>query len=533
MKGRTGVLPTTGSGFRPSGPTVWAALTVVFWASGFMQWMPGPVRPILAIFGATAWVRFLIRCPRPGYGFQRAWMWGTVFYLFVLYWLPGTIVRHSRTPPMLAWLAIGLLAVYMGLYWGIWAFGTVIWRKRLYARVRTHSMRILLTAGVAALLGTGLLQIQAVGLTGFPWGWPGYLLTEWLPLVQWTDLWGAIALNGWLILIGGTVLGMDRKHFRTAGVAGIVLLGGPLLYAGWTLPMYRSLSRSARTIHVRIVQPSIPQTEKHDPATAWAWFRRQIRLSRRDPQTSLDLVIWPEASVPFQLAPRTPWWRLLRELQRANRTYLLLGADRWVSTDPPRGHNSAWLLGPRMHIIEYYDKGHLVPFGEYIPLRRWLPFVRRLVPGMIDLMPGAGPRPIQSPWGPLGVHICFESVFPELLRQLTHRGAVLLVTLTNDAWFGRSSGAFQHFLHTRLRAVENRRSLVFVANSGISGWIDPTGRVGVQTRLFTVRAVDVTVPLISEPRTVWTRYGRAFQWGYGAAAVFLLLGGGFFRQQTP
>jgi apolipoprotein N-acyltransferase len=172
--------------------------------------------------------------------------------------------------------------------------------------------------------------------------------------------------------------------------------------------------------------------------------------------------------------------------------------------------NRAFLTSPSAEVLGSYDKVHLVPFGEYVPMKRFLPFVQRLVAAAGDFLPGDKVAPLRFPKGQAGVLICFESIFPELGRAMTKNGATLLVNLTNDAWYGMSSAPFQHFSMAVFRAVENRRPVVRAANTGISAFILPSGKIVEQSDLFTEALLTQEIPLADSGLTLYTRYGDFF-----------------------
>jgi apolipoprotein N-acyltransferase len=190
-------------------------------------------------------------------------------------------------------------------------------------------------------------------------------------------------------------------------------------------------------------------------------------------------------------------------------TYLLAGSP---SVDAKEGrqayYNSAYLVTPEGHAGQRYDKVHLVPFGEYVPLKGILSFAGKMVAQVGDFSAGEKGRTLtwKEDNAPIGVQICFEIIFPGLSRSLAKNGAGMLVNLTNDAWFGRTSAAYQHFSMAVFRAVENRRSLVRCANTGISGFIDPVGRVDAQTSLFEDAVVDREIPELQKT-SIYTRFG--------------------------
>jgi apolipoprotein N-acyltransferase len=172
-------------------------------------------------------------------------------------------------------------------------------------------------------------------------------------------------------------------------------------------------------------------------------------------------------------------------------------------------YNSAYLMTPEGTVGGRYDKQHLVPFGEYVPLGRWLTFVEKLVSGMVDFTPGRSG--VSMPWanGKVGVQICYEVIFPYLARRAVQNGADLLVYLSNDAWYGTSSAPHQLFSMAILRAVETRRSVVRAANTGISGFVDPTGRIIGHTGLFEEATLTAEVPILKK-KTIYARWGDWF-----------------------
>ena len=177
------------------------------------------------------------------------------------------------------------------------------------------------------------------------------------------------------------------------------------------------------------------------------------------------------------------------------------------------------MLSPEKLLTGRYDKRHLVPFGEYVPLKWLLFFLEKLVVGIGDFKPGQGPMTlplsISSEKIPvsIGVPICYEIIFPDLVRRMAKEGANLLVTLTNDAWFGDSSAPYQHFSMAVFRAVENHLPLARAANTGVSGFIGPDGRILEETPIFTQQAMTGSLPLRTAPPTFYTQYGDAFSWG--------------------
>jgi len=186
-------------------------------------------------------------------------------------------------------------------------------------------------------------------------------------------------------------------------------------------------------------------------------------------------------------------------------------------------YNSAYLIDPQGNVLGKYDKAHLVPFGEYVPLKRWLPFLGKLVEQVGDFSRGDIGETIGWTYGKLGVLICYEGIFPDISQTMVRNGANLLVNITNDAWYGRSSAPYQHFSMTVFRAIENRRALIRSANTGISGFVDPVGRILGKTTLFSDAAEVRRVPLMSTV-SLYSRFGDVFAAACLAVAGILFCG---------
>ena len=185
-------------------------------------------------------------------------------------------------------------------------------------------------------------------------------------------------------------------------------------------------------------------------------------------------------------------------------------------------YNSAYLISSAGHVYGRYDKAHLVPFGEYIPLKRWLPFLGKMVEHVGDFKPGKKGNTLHWNNGKLGFLICYEIIFPDLSRAMAKNQAALLVNITNDAWYGRTGAPYQHFSKAIFRAVENRKALVRSANTGISGFIDPVGRVIDSTDLFQDAVRTHNVPLINQT-SFYSRFGDLFAICCLAVMVLIVL----------
>ena len=219
---------------------------------------------------------------------------------------------------------------------------------------------------------------------------------------------------------------------------------------------------------------------------------------------------------------KRPTENVLAGIQQADIDFLIGSPSFRRQDQSVINYNSAYLISPGTKNISKYDKAHLVPYGEYVPFKKWLPFLGKLVAQVGDFRPGKPGKTL--PWknNALGVQICYEIIFPGLSRAMVKNDAVLLINITNDAWFGKTSGPYQHFSITIFRAVENRRALARAANTGISGFIDPVGRILASTPLLEEDAVTRTLPLIHK-KTFYTHFGDLLALACLAGTMFVIL----------
>jgi apolipoprotein N-acyltransferase len=274
-------------------------------------------------------------------------------------------------------------------------------------------------------------------------------------------------------------------------------------------------------VRVALVQGNVEQDQKWDPSRAPGIFESYLRMTRQAIAQGADLVVWPESSTPYPFELEHAAAESIRRLARDARVPILFGSDqieRGVST---RYYNSAYLVRADGSTGAVYRKMHLVPFGEYVPLKRLLFFAEPLVEAVSDFSAGDAAVLMPVDGHPVSTAICYEIVYPDLVRQFVAAGSELLTTITNDAWFGDTSAPHQHFAQAAMRAIENGRYLVRAANTGISGVVDPYGRVVVQSQLFEPAVVTATVTYRTE-KTLYTRTGDLFAYLSALATVVLL-----------
>lgn len=457
---------------------------------------------------APVLVTALSRRPRPAFGW--GWLFGTVSFLVLLRWLGFTFALYSAIPWPLTWAPILALAAYCGLYVGAVA-AAMSWMG--LRRSPTLALAVAPFVWVAAEWVRGHL------LGGFPWGTLGYSQYLRLPLIQIAEVGGVHAVSFVVLAVNAAVAGCLVLPWRRA-VAGVALAAALL---GVTVLFGRSRLAEPATpggVRVAVIQPAIDQPLKWDPNHATATLGIMTSLTREAGAERPDLIVWPETALPVALRRSPDVLAALTDLSRRVRVPLLIGSiDIEVGT-PPRVRNSAFLLTDR-GIVGRYDKMHLVPFGEFVPLSGLIGFVRGWAEFISELEPGSRTVVFPGPPAPFGVVICYEGIFPDLVRDFVKSGARVMVNMTNDAWFGRTDGPWQHLAMYPFRAVEHRIAVVRAANTGVSALIAPNGQILRRLTLYRRGGMSELLPL-RERETLYLRFGEWFAYlalAVGAAAL--------------
>jgi len=455
--------------------------------------------------------------------FRRGMITGMVHYLTLIYWLVPTMRTYGGLSWYLSIPPLFLLSIYLSLYISIFAVAV------------TRIPRIASAMAAAPVFWTGLEYLRACLLSGFPWEFLGHSQYRNLHLIQISDILGVYGIS-FLLVMGNAVFFLllaaltqgrwQGKPIRilhaVSGLAAVLVAGGGVwAYGVFRIQATEKTMAAAPTLRVAVVQGNIDQMIKWDPAFQEQTIEKYLRLSR-SVAPKADLVVWPETAVPFYFLNEPELTdRVIRGV-RENGAYYIIGSPAFERTNGEIAYyNSAYLVSPDGRPSGRYDKVHLVPFGEYVPLRKWLPFVRKLVAHVGDFKIGEkGKTLIMGDSGRrfpatdrydlrIGVLICYEIIFSDLARAAAKNDAGILVNVTNDAWYGRSSAPYQHFSMAVFRAVENRRALIRSANTGISGFVDPIGRISGTTPLFVDAVLARNLPVVSE-KTFYTRMGDWF-----------------------
>jgi len=450
-------------------------------------WITFPVL-VWLIDGAVAEARSG-RISRLRPAFLAGWWFGFGYFLAGLWWVGNAFLVEADEFGWLLPVAVLLFPGALAVLWGLGAALAQLFWIEDWRRV------------FALALGLGAAEwLRAHLLTGFPWNAIGYALTAGEFLMQSASLFGLYALNVIAVAIFAApaviapAIGERRRNFvlPTLAVLSLAALG---LFG--VLRLSQAATAYEPDLTVRIVQPALEQLQKWDPDNKDSVLSTYFRLSAPEgaPLTKGTLLVWPESAFPFALTQDAGVLAAIAELLPAG-TALVTGAYR--EEYPPNGerevYNTIYAIGEDGTILDAYDKVHLVPFGEYAPFSGLLARlgIRQLVPS--SFTPGPFRRALEIPFAPPFLPlICYEVIFSGQLLGEGERPAFLL-NLTNDGWFGRTTGPYQHFHFARVRSVEEGLPLVRGANTGISAVIDPYGRGIAITRLGETRMIDAPIP---------------------------------------
>lgn len=438
--------------------------------------------------------------------FVAGWATGLLHWGLSIFWLTRV-----------TWPGWFLLAAYCALYTG--ALAWIV--RRLSDRTRWWWL-------LAPVAGAGLEYLRSTLATGFAWNAWGVSQYRDVLLIQCADLGGVYAVSFILLAFNAALAATVHRYVRQRGhwgrrphyemMAGLLILAAAYGYG--RVRLHREFPRDD-PLRIGLIQPGIAQQIKWTEEELER-IRGQLRtLSHTALQTGpLNLVVWPETALPDFLREDAEGFEVIQSIATQG-VYLLAGAMdyEWSDDLPPRPRyfNSSFLIDPRGRIIEQYDKQHLVLFGEYVPLEQVFPFLKTFTPIDGSFTPGREATVFKVDGKAFSILICFEDTVAPLARKAVRAGARLLINQTNDAWFDPLSGSLQHMAHSVFRAVENRTPVVRCANTGVSAWIDASGRIRQELRAADgspqtagFLTAPVNVPPSGRPLTFYTRRGDVF-----------------------
>jgi len=477
---------------------------------------------------------YRLREASPRRAFGLGVLAGVGYFLLSLYWLDVAMTTFGHMPRYLSLPVLFLLVGFLALFWG-----TALWAA---VRVRKYcGLEFWITL---PCVWVALEFLRNYVLTGFPWASLGHTQARTLWLAQLSSL-GGVYLVAFVVILSNTVLEALWSWWRQKGplprtglIVWAAVLGLSSIYSAARLSGSPA-PEGARRIRAAVVQGNLD--EKVD-LRGWAGqgfvFMLMLQQSRQAEAEGAELVVWPEGTLPGAVRPGTDTFEpfAIHSVFPKRSELIIGGVTRGSQEGKTVLTNSAFLTGPDLRIRARYDKRHLVPFGEYVPLASILPYEWFIPAGAAFFSPGPDHRPLEASAGKLGMLICYEAIFPEVARETVDLGAQVLVNITNDSWYGFSSAPYQHLAIARMRAVETGRFMLRAANTGVSAVIDPRGRVLeripvglVSTESDRAHPADLvpaarltrTVALL-DGRTVYVVLGDLFAWLCSLAALGLL-----------
>ncbi len=478
-------------------------------------------------------------CGRAGHirrAFLLGWIAGVVHFAIALYWLVRVMIVYGGLSAPVATFVAALLMAYLALFPAIAAWVVAV-------ATRAYGVRGLMLAPAAWV--TGELGRTYIG-GGFPWVLLGYSQVTVLPIAQAASLAGVYGLSMLLAATSGALayalVSTRRRFVPLASVLALVAVLA--VWGAWRVRDGR-LTREGTPVRVAVVQGNIEQDLKWIESMRGPIVSRYLEMSRAALAENARFVLWPESSLPFYFELEPSGVAPIRRLAREARVTFLIGSDqleqvRFIPGQPPpaepaRYYNAAFLVTPDGLTGAVYRKMHLVPFGEYVPVKKLLFFVAPLVEAVSDFSPGDKPATLPVAGHVASTAICYEVVYPRLIADFVDRGSELLTTITNDAWFGRSAAAYQHWDQAAMRAIEQGRYLARAANTGFSGFVDPYGRVLSRSGLFETAVRIGDLRFLTE-RTIYGRIGDSVAYaGLLISIVVLTIGssGRFSRTVLP
>jgi apolipoprotein N-acyltransferase len=484
---------------------------LVAWCAGAIAALAMPplgMWPLLFVtFPVFLWLLDGAATASPRARFALGWLFGFGYFIVAFHWIAFAFLVDAETYLWMMPFAVGGLAGGMAIYWGLAALAaTALWPRDV--------VRIIWLAACLAFAE----WLRGHLLTGFPWAAPGLAAMGMGGLAQTASLIGMTGLT-FLIALWATLpaLVADMQRSRGETIAAMVI--AVLLPLAWMWGEWRldhASSADVAGVKLKIVQPDIPQDEKWREGNARAIFEKLMSLSMED---GITHVIWPESAVPF-LVEESEGARTRIAEMLAGKGTLIMGALRREGRGSDANiFNSILVFDGQANVTAHYDKWRLVPGGEFLPFETVLEPLgfRKVVTVPGSFAAGPGPRTFAIPNAPdAGFLVCYEAIFPHQLVDPDRRPD-WIINVTNDGWFGRSTGPWQHLAQARMRAIEQGLPIVRAANTGISAVIDAYGRLRSSLPLDTAATIVAPLPVSLAP-TLYARFGDWF------AAAFMLFG---------
>jgi len=463
--------------------------------------------------------------------FNLGFLAGLISFMGILYWIVPTITTSGESK-LLAFVSLLFLSSYLAIYYGIFCLTC----RYISSRVTHYTFGLFF----APALWVSLELLRAYLFSGFPWALLGYSLWNFIPMIQISEFTGAYGVSFLIVMVNGVLAQAGRSFALSkrevalskgrikrnvlplvlaALMVGFYLAYGSIVVSRESFRQSGDFPDEKSITRIALLQGNIDQYMKWDKK-----YERLIKdtygelveaASRENPQ----LIIWPETALPGYLGKERELQEWVKKVVGQTNAYHIIGSPEYREG---AYYNAAFLISPEGEILGEYDKIHLVPFGEMVPFRPILsPFIR-VLSELGDFSPSRERKLLRTPFGSFGVLICWEGIFPHLVRKFVKDGADYLANITNDAWFLKTSAPFQHFIASVFRAVENRVSIIRVANTGVSGFIDQYGRVMKRTEIFKKDYLNSSVSR-RNGQTFYTNHGDIFAYVCVALSISFVM----------
>jgi apolipoprotein N-acyltransferase len=460
---------------------------------------------------------------------------GLFHYLTLIYWIINVLSRYGNLNPIVSLAALLLLSFYLSLYLAFFALAVAIFKKNRLSSLWGASTWV------------ALEYARSYIITGFPWCLLGYSQYSRLPLIQISDVAGVYSISFVIVLVNCALYnaasltfkkkisantsdykpeatwhdhnnlnrkrkthnGFTLRRFGIETLFTFLLVGCIITYGYSRLKEKGNSSSKGRELRVVIVQGNIDQSLKWNSDFQEETVSIYKNLSLESADFKPHLIIWPETALPYFFQDPSHLSDEVFEVATITNANILFGSPAYENKNKSIFYyNRAYMISKK-GVVDYYDKVHLVPFGEYVPLKKYIPFVHRLVPAAGDFSTGKKVKLINAPGLKIGALICFETIFPDISRKFATQGADTLVNLTNDAWFGHTSAPYQHLSMAVLRCVENGLPMVRAANTGISAFICANGKIVNTSKLFSRENLQTKIKL-TQNKTFYSQLGDIF-----------------------
>ncbi len=499
---------------------VWSLTSAALLVAAFPDFGLWP----LAWFGLAPLFCAVAQQTRARYAFLAGWLWGAVFFIASCYWLTYAMIRYGGIPRPVAYLALLVPGLIVGFFPAL-ACGLLTRLTKRWGAVALFAMPFLWTA-------CEWLRLQT---TGQLWNALGYSQAFRPELIQAASWGGVYAVSFLLVAVNAALaFALLRRNVRGISAALAVMVGVSATIGISNLKSQVSNTQIAAFIVA--VQPNVPMEIGAADAQEDKLLQRHFALSRQGLQRADNatprVVIWPESPMSFSYSQEAQLREDLAKFTQENHTSLLFNSLEPAKDPREGGYNAAILLDERGRVTAQYDKIYLLPFGEFVPVPRWLPLLNMIPPMVGDFTPGAEYDVFPLGNAKAAVFICFESAFPALTRKFTQQGADVLVNIANDGYLGPTPVQRQHLANAIFRAVENSRPVLRVTNTGLTAYINENGQVADLLPDFQPGVKSWSVAKKDGTQTFYTRFGDVWAWACVALSLLLVLGSPASRLQN-